>query len=526
MTVVLREDQQGDLDALREATRDGCKRICMQAATGYGKTVLAAALVNGALAKGKKVLFTVPAIDLIEQTLDMFARQGITEVGVIQADNPLYDWNQPVQIASVQTLMKRTIPLADVVLIDECHIWFTFYEKWLGTMKHPDPSKRHPSEPAHFTNVPVIGLSATPWTKGLGSWFDHFHKAATIQQMIDDGHLSPFKVFAPSHPDLSGVRTMAGDYHEGQLSEVMQDGKLVADIVETWLKHAEYRPTLCYAVDRAHAKKLQLKFQAAGVPCGYQDAFTPDNDKIKKKTKEFVEGRKTIKRKFHDGEYKVVCNVGTLTMGIDWDVRCISMCRPTKSDMLFTQIVGRGLRTADGKDHCLILDHSDNHLRLGFVTDIDESYTGLHDGQTPVHDNRTEGIRLPKECPKCGYLKLPKMAQCPACGFVAKVVSKIEPEPGELRELKPKPKPVKEAAPERWGYINEAHFFGELKMYARQHGYQSGWASNQFRERFGVWPNAYKDSPLQSVSPVTASWIKSRQIAYAKSKRRTMETAR
>jgi DNA repair protein RadD len=503
----LRDDQTVTVDALRDAVRSGKRRICLQAPTGYGKTELAAELTNSAQKKNKKVLFTVPAISLIDQTVQLFAKRGILDVGVIQADHHMSNWDMPIQIASVQTLMRRTVPDVAVVMLDECHQWFQFYEKWLGTTDHPAPD---------WINVPVIGLSATPWRKGMGAWFDHYHKAATIQQMIDMGNLSPFKVMAPSHPDLTGVRTVAGDYHEGELSERMQESKLVGDVVQTWLQRAERRPTLCYAVDRAHAMKLKQQFEAAGVPCGYQDHTTRDADR---RTKQgiWIEGRKNVRRKFHNGEYPVVVNVETLTTGIDWDVRCISMCRPTKSDMLFTQIIGRGLRNAPGKDHCLILDHSDNHLRLGFVTDVDESFTGLHDGKAPIHENRVEGIRLPKECPQCGYLKLPKMACCPGCGFVAKVVSKIEPEAGELRELKPKPKPVKK--PETME--EKGVFFAELKFYAQQHGYKDGWASNQYRERFGVWPagNARYFTP-KLPTPETLSWIKSRAIAWAKSKAR------
>jgi superfamily II DNA or RNA helicase len=492
---MLRSDQTSALDALRDAVREGKRRICMQAPTGWGKTEFAAALTSNAQAKKKKVLFTVPAISLIDQTVSVFARRGILDVGVIQADHHMSNWDMPIQIASVQTLMRRTVPDVGVVMLDECHRWFKFYEQWLGTRDHPVPD---------WVNVPLIGLSATPWTKGLGSWFDHFHKAATIGEMIAAGHLAPFRVYAPAHPDLSNVRTVAGDYHEGELSAAMQQGMLVADTVETWLKLGEGRPTLCYAVDRAHAMKLKLQFEAAGVPCGYQDHTTKDAE------------RTAIRRDFHNGKLKVVCNVETLTTGIDWDVRCIIVARPTKSDMLFVQIIGRGLRNAPGKADCLILDHSDNHLRLGFVTDIDESYVGLHDGKTPRHENRTEGIRLPKECPKCGYLKLPKMACCPACGFVAKVISKLENEPGELRELKPKPKPVQAV----WGSKERAHFFGELKCYAKRQGYAPGWASNKYRERIGVWPNGHKDAPLQVPSPETLSWIKSRAIAWAKSKHR------
>ena len=448
-------------------------------------------------------------IDLVDQTVTMFARNGILDVGVIQANNPLYNWDAPIQICSVQTLMKRTIPKADVVLMDEVHKWFTFYERWLSKDKMPE-----------WGDVPFIGLSATPWTKGLGSWFDHYHKASTIQQMIDAGNLSPFRVYAPSHPDLTGVRIVGGDYHEGELSERMQNAKLIGDAVETWLRLGENRPALCYGVDRAHAKKLQQQFLAAGISCGYQDAMTPDVDK-RKKDGTWAEGRKTIKNKFQRGEYKIVCNVATLTTGVDWDVRCIIMCRPTKSDMLMVQIVGRGLRIANGKDDCLILDHSDNHARLGFVTDIDESYTGLHDGKSPRHDNRTAGIRLPKECPECSYMKPPKCAKCPACGFVAKMISRIEPEAGELRELKPRPKkPMSDGS--LLTHNERAMFFAELKGYAFQHGYKSGWAANKYKERIGKWPaNDMKEVPMLAPKPATASWIKSRAIAWAKSKARS-----
>jgi len=496
----LRPDQDSALQTLRDAVRSGERRLCMQAPTGWGKTVFAGALVNAAHQRNKKVMFIVPAISLIDQTVGMFAKQGILEVGVIQANHHMTNWDMPIQVCSVQTLMKRkSMPSVDIVLIDECHIWFNAYEKWLGTSKDSE------NRIVEWDGVPVIGLSATPWRKGLGKWFDYFQKAATIREMIDAGHLSDFRVYAPDHPDLSGVRITGGDYNETELSNAMQP--LVADTVTTWLRLGENRPTLCYAVDRAHAMKLKLQFEANGVPAGYQDHATSDHDRAR------------LRRDFHNGTLKVVCNVETLTTGIDWDVRCISLCRPTKSDMLFTQIIGRGLRTAPGKDHCLILDHSDNHSRLGFVTDIDESYTGLHDGKAPRHDNRTDGIRLPKECPKCGYLKLPKMACCPACGFVATVTSKIENEAGELRELKPKPKEKKEIVT----IEEKAAFMSELKRYAKQHGYKNGWAANQYRERLGVWPNHpnIRDAAAAMfVSPETLSWIKSRQIAYAKSRQR------
>src|SRR6476620_6981033 len=102
----------------------------MQAPTGFGKTVLSAAIVSNAQAKNKRVLFTVPAIALVDQTVEAFWAQGVRDIGVIQAAHAMTDWSKPIQVASVQTLQRRPIPKADVVLIDEAHKWFRFYEKW------------------------------------------------------------------------------------------------------------------------------------------------------------------------------------------------------------------------------------------------------------------------------------------------------------------------------------------------------------------------------------------------------------
>ena len=325
----------------------------VQAPTGAGKTVIAAAIVNGALDKGKRVLFVVPFLSLVDQTVTAFVRQGLTDIGVIQGYHPMTDAQQPIQVASIQTLQRRALPPADIVIVDEAHRWFGFFGEW---MQRPEWAK-----------VPFVGLSATPWTKGLGKHYDDLIVATTTSELIDKGFLSPFRVFAPAHPDLSGVKVVAGDYHEGQLSEAMSKPVLVADTVATWLRLGEDRPTLCFAVDRAHARRIADEFEAAGVPTGYVDANTPADE------------RERIGKRLREGQIKVVCNVFCLTTGVDWDVRCIILARPTKSEILYTQIIGRGLRTAEGKADCLILDHSDTTLRLGFVTDIHHEH--LDDGR-------------------------------------------------------------------------------------------------------------------------------------------------
>lgn len=480
----LRDYQKKCVSELKQSIFAGAKRPIIQLPTGGGKTKIAAAVVRGARNKGNRVIFCVPAISLIDQTVQSFYDEGLTDVGVIQANHPLTDYAKPIQVASIQTLQSRSlgkIPHADVVVVDEAHKLFKFLPRWM----------------AAWNSTPFIGLSATPWTRGLGKYYDDLIVAATTQELIDKNYLSPFRVFAPSHPDLSGVKTVAGDYHEGQLSEAMNQGALVADVVKTWQEHGEDRPTLCFGVDRAHAKSLQARFQAAGVSTGYIDAFTD------------LEARKAIAKQFHAGEIRVVCNVGCLTTGVDWDVRCIVLCRPTKSEILFTQIIGRGLRTAEGKEDCLILDHSDTHLRLGFVTDI--YHEKLDDGKERTASKTERQEPLPKECKSCHFLKPPKVHQCPACGFKPEKQSDVEHIDGELKELRAKRKLNREYSSEE-----KRSFYGQLKEYGRTMAYKPGWADNKYKEKFGVWPNAHKGAPLVEPTTEVMNWIKHTQIKYAK----------
>lgn len=484
----LRPHQANAIVQLRAALRSGSKRPILQAPTGAGKTVLAAAIIDLARAKGSRVIFTVPAISLIDQTAREFYAEGIRDVGVIQADHPMTDPSKPVQIASIQTLQRRTVPDADLVIIDEAHRMFAFTEEWMSRDE--------------WVDVPFIGLSATPWTKGLGRLYDRLIIAATTAELIKAGFLSDFRVFAPSHPDLSGVKTVAGDYHEGQLAEVMSERTLVADVVSTWQAKGEGRPTLCFAVDRTHARTLQAQFEQAGISCGYVDANTP------------LDEREIVRKKFSRGDYKVVCNVGVLTTGVDWDVRCIILARPTKSEMLFVQIIGRGLRTAPGKDHCLILDHSDTTLRLGFVTDI--HHHKLDDGTIQKSESGPEERTAPKpkECPRCHYVRASKIPSCPQCGYVPERSTEVETVDGELVDLSEQRKA------NRQDWAEKVAFISQVKAYALVKGKSEGWVAHKYRTKFGVWPNDPKvkyAKPAASVSPEVRSWLKAQGIRWAKS---------
>lgn len=492
----LRPHQTRTVEMLRSSLAGGHLRPMVKLPTGAGKTRLAAALIKMTLAKGRRAIFCVPAISLVDQTVRAFWDVGIQDVGVIQANHPLTDWSKPVQVASVQTMQRRSeLPEAGLVIVDEAHV----RNDHLWSLMASDAWRR----------IPVIGLSATPWAKGLGKVYDDLIIGATTQELIDAGYLSPFKVFAPSHPDLGGVKITAGDYQQDQLGETMAKPQLVADVVSTWCEKGEGRPTLCFAVNRAHAKALQDQFEAVGVPTGYVDAHST------------MDERAQVERLFRAGAIKVVCNVGVLTTGVDWDVRCLILARPTKSEMLYVQTIGRALRPAPGKDHALILDHSDTTLRLGFVTDID--HDALDDGKPKAKSEggRDKAPPLPKECPACAFLKPARMFICPACGHKPEARSDIEAVDGELVELGAKRAKVAKgevdaATKQRW--------YSGLLGICDERGYQRGWAANKYREKFGVWPRGLADCPVEP-GPEIRAYVRHLQIKWAKSQQRRAANA-
>ncbi|WP_210287884.1 hypothetical protein, partial [Methylobacterium sp. R2-1] len=179
----------------------------------------------------------------------------------------------------------------------------------------------------------------------------------------------------------------------------------------------------------------------------------------------------------------------------------------------FVQIIGRGLRMPEPhpifgpKSDCKILDHSDTHLRLGFVTDI--HHDALDDGRgRQKQEARDRPVSLPKKCPSCAFLKPPKTPTCPACGFKPEKQSEIRCEEGNLVELRPDRARAKAE--------EKIALFGQLKLYGRRRGYAPGWAAHQFKEFTGVWPNRYQHAPEREPERRILSWLKSKQIASAK----------
>jgi RNA polymerase subunit RPABC4/transcription elongation factor Spt4 len=287
----------------------------------------------------------------------------------------------------------------------------------------------------------------------------------------------------------------------------MDRSAIIGDIVDTWLRRGENRSTFAFCVNRKHAQHVAERFLEARVRAEYMDGETPLGERL------------AIFDRFRAGATRVVCNVGVLTTGVDEDVRCIIDAKPTKSPILFTQTIGRGLRTAEGKDHLLILDHAGNHLRLGMVTEVGSDR--LDDGKErkSARERKERGEPLPKLCDECKAVVPPRATCCPQCGHLTRAWTTIEAVDGELVK-------IGDRAPGNGASIiaDKAGFYGELRGHAKALGYADGWVAHKFREKFGHWPNdpRVRSAEARPPSLKTRNWIRSRQIAFAKARERAV----
>ena len=300
----------------------GKRRALLVAPTGAGKSVIAADVIDDYVTEGNRTLVLVHRRELVAQMSEKLHMSGVDH-GVIQAGYPTRA-GAMVQVASIQTLHARAVrssrmvmPAADLIVVDEAHhIRARSYRQIIE--QYPDAI--------------LLGMTATPCRsdgRGLGNMFDCIVECPNIAELIEGGFLVPTMVYAPTQPDLKGVKIVRGDYAESQLAERMDQASLVGDIVTHWLRLAERRRTVVFATSVAHSAHLRDEFRAAGVWAEHIDGSTP------------VEERDAILAKLNSGAVELVCNCMVLTEG--WDqpaVSCLVLARPTKSMGLYRQMVG------------------------------------------------------------------------------------------------------------------------------------------------------------------------------------------
>jgi DNA repair protein RadD len=248
----------------------------------------------------------------------------------------------------------------------------------------------------------------------------------SVRELIDLGFLVESRVYAPSQPDLDGVKVDRGDYNETQLAERMDTQRLVGDIIEHYLRLGRPRRAVVFATGVQHSKHLCDEFRRAGVLAEHIDGTTPTDE------------RDQILARLAAGSVDVVCNAMVLTEGWDCpEVSCLILARPTRSIGLFRQMIGRGLRTAPGKSDCLIFDHAGATFQHGFADDPIE-WTLRDDQRAENKAHAARGARHTQAlttCPECSAVRY-EGKPCPACGWRPQPEAKpVEVLDGDLGEV-------------------------------------------------------------------------------------------
>ncbi|WP_324029291.1 ATP-dependent helicase [Pantoea sp. JZ2] len=485
------------LQMLRDDWND-YRTFLLYAPVGYGKTFISAYLADRALASGERTMFVAPYLTLVHQTAARFVQYGIPEdqISYVWRDYKPHDPDRLIQIASADTLIRREFPdNIDLLIVDEAHM-----------------KRRALLEVIRDSDIRVIGLSGTPFSSWMGQYYERLIKPTTMKELIGIGDLSPYEFYAPTNPDLNGVKMSAKggfgkDYNEEQLAEIMGDSALVGDIVSNWLQHGENRPTVCFCVNQSHAGFITTEFNRAGVSAEIIIDATPSDE------------RRMIIHRFEQGATKVIVNVGVLTAGFDSDVRCIIYARPTKSEMRWIQCLGRGLRTAPGKDHCLIFDHSGSIHRLGYPDDIEyDTLPGKNDGMKTAagYGESEKAEKKPKECSQCHFMKPAGVYVCPKCGFKPVGGENVETDTSrKLHKLTGKKRVYTRSDKQVWW--SQIKGYQRFRAMSGKKPVSDGWCAHTFREKFGEWPNGLSDYPMET-GPEVAGYIKAKFIAFSKSR--------
>lgn len=411
--------------------------------TGAGKGLIMSELNRLNVFNGRKVQNVMRRRELIFQTANNFKKYHNLESSLIMGSVKGLNLGKTIQIGSIDTLQRRykkggidELLDCDTILVDECHD--TTSNGYRGFLDWLDTNGR----PKIF-----IGLTATPFPIGnkCHDWWDSCVKPIEAHELRDRGFLVPDRIYAPKKIDLSKLKKAQGDYHIGELFEVMSELSVIGDVVDNYVKYGEGKPAVLFAVNIKHSMMMAEAFRRASIPAAHYDQEHSSEERQKG-----IMGLKT-------GEIKVLCNVNIFSTGVDipWAEVGI-MARPTMSEVLDIQQRGRLLRPYKicgkcgqeygGDDACfrcgstelryekkyaIFLDHANNTDRHGLTYAVREAALTAKKKAKKKHAIGQE-VHI-KQCPECA-LYAPRNAQaCEGCGHEFKAQERMfKEEDGEL----------------------------------------------------------------------------------------------
>lgn len=467
MGLELRPYQASTLEALRKGFALGLRRQILYAPTGAGKTEMAIALLEATKKKGNKGAMIVDRIILCDQTSLRLDKYDIDH-GVLQSGHWRDRPYENIQVCSAQTLERRgEFPGLNLMIVDEAH------QTREATV---DFIKNNP-------DVRVIGLTATPFTKGLGRVYENVISTVTTRELVEAKVLVPLRVFISKEIDMTGAKKVAGEWSQKESTE--RGIKITGDIVATWVSKTNEifgKPakTIVFCSGVAHGAHLAQEFAKAGF--NFISISYRDDDQFKKDViEDFAKPDTTI----HG-----LIATDILTKGFDVpDVMIGVSARPfTKSLSSHIQQMGRVMRGHASKEYAVWLDHSGNYMR--FREEWDDVFeNGVHvldDGKEKPKTEPSEKEKTECKCPKCEAYFPARLDSCLNCGYVRERKNQISEVEGEMVELGSNlaTRDVKQ------------EFWSMLQWYVTHKGWSSGRAGNVYKEKFGVWPRQLHDMPM------------------------------
>lgn len=480
----LRPHQERAISMLRQSLAKGYKRPILGACCSFGKTITALYILTEAVKKGKKCIFFCDRVKLVQQALAAFDKAGI-EVGVIQSMHERTNRDAMIQIASIQSVARMyRKPEFDLAIVDECH---THYKTMQELMDR-------------YSNVPFIGLSATPFSKGLGKAYNDLIVPVTTRQLLDKGYLCPVKYYGGSKVDTKGIKskrlsTGAKDYDPKELSKATEDQSeyLTGDIILNYTKLAYNRPAIAFSPSIKHSKYLVEQFNKVGIGAVHIDGYMDEAE------------RQAIFKGHEAGEFKILSCSMLLGTGYDAPhISCLIDCYPTKSKIQFVQRAGRIMRLHDSKTDAIYLDHAGNISTHGFPEDIVPD--SLDDGEKTYNENNQVKEKKPaktRDCPQCFGIMIG--IRC-ACGYEIPITQQIKTTEEELVLLK---------KPTDYQDEHKAVFLGGLELHAQEKGFKPGWVAYSYKQKFGEFPQV-KPTKVNEISEVVKGFIKHLAIRKAK----------
>ena len=474
---------------LRKGFKDGHKNQLIMAPTGAGKTYLGLRICNEAIQKGKRAVFLCDRTTLINQTSAVAEDYGLKQHGIIQANHWRRMPDLPLQIASAQTIAKREFwPQLDVLVVDEAH---TQYKVW--------------TEYAMESGAAIIGLSATPFSNGLGKIFTNLINATTMHDLTVSGVLVPMRIFSCTKPDMTGAATAGGEWTDKAAEE--RGMGIVGDVVQEWVKFAENRKTIVFGATIKHCEELCRQFITQGIMAA---VFTSDTNA--KEREELL----SVYRK-EDSYLRVLISVEALAKGFDVpDVGCICDARPLRKSLSTAiQMWGRGLRSFPNKKDCFLLDFSGNIVRFAedFTDVFFNGLAKLDDGEKLDKKIRKDEDIEAKGCPKCGYK--PFYKRCMGCGYEKPAKAMEEALPGHMREIV-----IGEGKNKKKLADNAEHLWHQVVRYAREHSHptnQQGRAYHLYKRITGLDPIwKFSTAPNVEITRNVINKITQMNMAYRK----------